>query len=165
MEVQTSSEDVFRYLKAKYAVDDEGDINAIALFAYALVEQDRIDWRDHMVAQYKVPPTDQQTVDWFRAKPRSYFDDRERDASDWYRQFARGLLRDEIEMLKAEAVEQACGRLGRFWPNFWVGNLVGLTSNVAFTVLVIIFVIAITNDFSFVAWMKALLSAHTAGPK
>jgi hypothetical protein len=50
--------------------------------------------------------------------------------------------------------------VGRFWPAFWVGNLVGVTSNLAFAVLVVLFVLAINTDFSFVAWSRKLFGFH-----
>jgi hypothetical protein len=67
------------------------------------------------------------------------------------------LLADETEAIKRDAIKEAVGDVGKFWPNFWVGNLVGLTSNLLFTFLVVVFVLFITSDFSFISWTKKLI--------
>jgi hypothetical protein len=147
-------------------VDADGDTDAIALFAYALVEQDRVDWVAHYIANHdNIAPTPDQTVEWYRGKPESYFLDRERTAENWYAEFARWYLREEIDDQKQAAINTAVGNLGRFWPAFWNGNLVGVTSNIIFTVLVVLFVATITTDFSFIAWAKGLFTSHQPLPK
>ncbi len=41
-----------------------------------------------------------------------------------------------------------------------MGNLTGLVSNVAFAALVVMFVLIINTDFSFIAWAKNLFGEH-----
>ena len=155
-----SSDDVFIYLRDKYGVDGDGDINAIALFTYALIEKDRIDWVEHYTEQQKKSPIWEEICAWYGEKPRSYVVEKERLAESWYVGFARTYLRDEIEDGKKTAIKGAIGDLGKFWPNFWVGNLVGFTSNFVFAVVVVAFVAVIATDFSFVAWAKKLFGTH-----
>jgi hypothetical protein len=155
----SSSDEVFRHFREKRGLDADGDTDAIALFAYALVEHDRIDWVDHFRDTHEGhEPALEQTAEWFQAKPESYFRDKEIAAENWYAAFARWYLRDEIEEQKNEAVRDTVGNLARFWPTFWSGNLVGITSNIVFTLLVVLFVAAITTDFSFIAWAKGIFS-------
>jgi len=155
----SSSDDVFRYFREKRGLDGDGDMDAIALFAYALVEHDRIDWIEHFKGIHDGnAPTTEQTLEWFSSKPESYFREKEDRAEAWYSGFARWYLRDEIEEGKNDAIRASIGNLAKFWPTFWSGNLVGITSNIVFTALVILFVAMITTDFSFVAWAKALFS-------
>jgi hypothetical protein len=134
-------------------------MDAIALFAYAIVEQDRIDWIEHFKNAHEGRmPSAEQAREWFEAKPESYFREKEDRAEAWYAGFARWYLRDEIEEGKNEAIRISIGNLARFWPSFWSGNLIGLTSNIVFTALVVLFVAAITTDFSFIAWAKGLFA-------
>ena len=42
-----SSEDVFLHYKQKYGLDADGDINAVALFAFSMVENDKFNWLSH----------------------------------------------------------------------------------------------------------------------
>ena len=161
----SSSDEVLRHYRDSRGLDADGDPDAIALFAFALVENDRIDWVDHYRTNNDDrDPSSDQVAEWYRGKPESYFRDKERYAEEWYAAFARGLLRDEIEAGKQNAVRDALGDLRRFWPGFWSGNLVGLTSNVVFTLLVVMFVAFITTDFSFIAWAKGIFG-HPAPPK
>jgi len=153
----SSSDEVFHFSRDRRGVDTDGDTDAIALFAYALVEQDRIDWCDHYRINHDgLAPTSDQTAEWYRGKPESYFIDRERTAENWYAQFARWYLREEMDDEKQAAINAAIGNVGRFWPNFWSGNLVGITSNLIFAVLVVLLVAVITTDFSLIDWAKRL---------
>jgi hypothetical protein len=157
---------VLRYYRDRRGLDADGDPDAIALFAFALVENDRLDWVDHYRANHNnVDPSPDQVAEWYRGKPESYFRDKERYAESWYATFARGLLRDEIEAGKQNAIRDALGDLRRFWPGFWTGNLVGLTSNLIFTLVVVMFVAVITTDFSFIAGAKGLFSGHAPAAK
>jgi hypothetical protein len=157
----SSSDDAFRHFREKRGVDGDGDMDAIALFSYALVELDRIDWIDHFKnSRDGHAPSAEQTREWFEAKPESYFREKEDRAETWYAGFARWYLRDEIEEGKSEAIRLSIGNLAKFWPSFWSGNLIGITSNIVFTALVVLFVAAITTDFSFIAWAKALFTGH-----
>lgn len=45
-----SSDDVFRYYVEKFGLDGDGDIHAIALFTYALVESARVEFIDYSIA-------------------------------------------------------------------------------------------------------------------
>jgi hypothetical protein len=135
-------------------------MNAIALFVYALIEKDRVDWSEHMASASGVTPDHGQVENWFRSKPDSYFSSIERQAFEWFYGFAVNLLNEHIEEQKKKAVSEALGNLGKFWPGFWVGNLVGLTSNIAFTLLVVLFVVFVNSDFSFIAWTKRVFGLH-----
>jgi hypothetical protein len=159
--VYNSSDEVFRYLREKYGVDGDGDMNAVALFANALIEKDRIDWAQHMATQNGRDPTADEIAGWYRSKPDTYFVDRERLAENWFGGFARTYLHDEIEQGKGNAIRQAIGKLDNFWSQFWMGNLVGITSNFVFALIVVAFVALITTDFSFIAWAKKLFGAHS----
>jgi hypothetical protein len=164
---QSSSDSVFEYLRDEYPIDGDGDVDAIALFSYALVELDRIEWRDHYKQSYQADPTPDKVTEWFESKPPSYFEDRQRYALSWFRAFARELLADEIEQNRREAVKNELSniqseiqRASRFWPGFWIGNLVGFTSNFIFAIVVVGFVAVINTDFSFASWAKHLFPPH-----
>jgi len=116
-------------------------MNAIALFAYALIEKDLVDWSEHMACVSGVPPDHSQVEDWIRSKPDSHFSSIEQLASRWFYGFSVSLLNEHIEGEKKTAIAEALGNLGKFWPGFWVGNLVGLTSNIASTLLVVLLVV------------------------
>jgi hypothetical protein len=152
-----SSEEVFNLFKEKFGLDPDGDMHAVGLFAFSLVEKDRIEWMAHFRKIHGSEPNEKQIAEWYQAKPDAYFDQIRKFAYQWLYSFSRALLADEIEETKKQAIKDTIGDLGKFWPEFWTGNLVGLTSNLVFTLLVVIFVVYITSDFSFIAWTKKLL--------
>jgi hypothetical protein len=154
-----NSEDVFILFRDKFGVDGDGDMDAIGLFAFSLVEKEHFEWRRHCREVHGVEPTREQIEDWFRNKPKEYFDQTEKLAFQWFYGFARVLLRQDIEEEKKQAAASAVGELGNFWTDFWRGNLVGMTSNIAFSLLIVLFVLFIASDFSFVAFTKKLIGA------
>lgn len=156
---------MFRWLRDRRGVDNDGDMESIGLFTFALVEQDRIEWIEHFASQHAGgKPSAAQITQWFEDKPESYFLEKEKQAEQWYAGFARVYLSDEIEEGKAQAIRRALQNMDRFWPMFWKHNLFGLTSNLIFTGLVLLFALAIYTDFSFPAWIKGLLGSHPAKP-
>jgi hypothetical protein len=120
-----------------------------------------MEWLAHVRSDTGTEPTEAQIADWYKSKPDEYFADIGKIANRWFYAFSRILLSDEIEDGKREAIKEAVGELGKFWPNFWIGNLVGFTSNLVFTFVVVIFVFFITSDFSFISWAKKLMGSAT----
>src|SRR5712691_5131739 len=145
-----NSEEVFKLFRDQFGVDGDGDMNAVGIFAYGLVEKDRFEWMAHFREVHTAEPTQHQIDEWFSNKPSTYFEQIGKFAYQWYYSFAQELLKDEIEESKKAAIKDTIGDLGKFWPAFWSGNLVGITSNLAFTLLVILFVVFVTSDFSFI---------------
>jgi hypothetical protein len=182
-----NSDDVFQYYVDKFGLDGDGDIHAIALFTYALVESARIDFIKYSVETLKRTPTPQDIEDWYAEKPPTYFDDLSDRGLTWYSGFARYLLEDEFEEHAKAAVNNTIGthfdnissKLDTI-PNavrtetrplsehlkwsrhFWIGFWAGVASNVIFTVLVVIFVFVIDRDFSFIGWAKGLMNTPTS---
>jgi hypothetical protein len=189
---------VFRYYVDKYGLDGDGDIHAIALFTYALVEKARIDFTEYSINILHKTPTAQDIEDWYAEKPPAYFDELSDRGLTWYSGFARILLEEEFEEHAKSAVRDAISenfdhvktkidstnaligtihttvssetanvlgnlKTGGAWGrNFWIGFWAGVGANVAFTVLVLIFVFAIDRDFSFIGWAKDILHPPAA---
>jgi hypothetical protein len=152
-----NSEQVFLLFKEKFGLDGDGDMHAVGLFAFSLVEKERMEWLAHCRNTSDVEPTERQIAEWYKGKPEEYFEEIGKSAYRWFYAFSRILLADETETIKSNAIKEAVGDVGKFWPNFWAGNLVGLTSNLLFTFLVVMFVLFITSDFSFINWTKKLI--------
>jgi hypothetical protein len=152
-----SADEVFHYLRDRRGFDGDGDMDAVALFTYALVEQDRIDWMNHFQSQHDATPSAAQVSEWFLGKPESYFLAKEKRAEEWYAGFARTYLRDEIEAAKQTAVQSVVGNLRRFWPNFWRGLTIVIAGNAIIILVIILMVAAIHSEFSFTSWVYGLL--------
>jgi hypothetical protein len=125
-----SSEDVFLHYKQKYGLDADGDINAVALFAFSMVENDKFNWLAHLRESQGAAN-----------KPPVYFEEKGEEANLWLLGFSKILLADEIKAREKQAVKEQLGKIGRPWPAFWIGNLAGLTSNIIFAGIVVLFAI------------------------
>src|SRR5580658_893710 len=91
-------EEVYNRYIYYFGLDGDGDPNAVALFAFSLVERDKYDWIVHHRSEHNdIPPTSGQIEQWYSMKPDSYFSDRAEKAEWWYKAFARNLLEDEIK--------------------------------------------------------------------
>jgi hypothetical protein len=157
MAIIDSSEKVLLLFKEKFGLDGDGDMDAVGLFAFSLVEKERMEWMEHIRNVHGQEPTAQQISQWYQDKPDTYFVEIGKSAYRWFYGFSRALLAEEIDSGKKEAIRDALGDLGKFWHDFWRGNLVGLTSNLFFAFLVVVFVAYIASDFSFVAWAKKFI--------
>lgn len=160
------SDEVFRFLVSRREVDGDGETDLIALFTYALVEQDRIQWADHRAGQGLLAPTDGDTRAWFADKPETYFDDKERRSEQWFADFARAYLKEEIARDREHAVQNAVSGLRtdilgardtivkridrRTRSRGWSVNIAsGLISNFVFALVVAVLFFTTVNKLSF----------------
>ena len=132
----------------------------LAYLLSRLLRRIALEWAEHVFLTTGASPTPQAVEAWFRSKPKQYFQEKGNVAVNWFTGFARALLKDETLHDREQAVRSAVGNLDKFWPSFWAGNLIGITSNIVFTGLVVLFVVFINSDFSFIAWTKRLLADH-----
>jgi hypothetical protein len=102
-----NSDDVFRYYVEKFGLDGDGDIHAIALFTYALVENARIEFTNYSINTLHKTPTPQDIEDWYAQKSPAYFDELSDRGLTWYAGFARNLLEEEFERHAKTAVSEA----------------------------------------------------------
>ena len=105
------ADEVYRYLTNLRGPDGDGETDLIALFTFALVEQDRIEWTAHIVEQAVSFPTEAETRAWYASKPESYFADKIRRGEQWFTAFARTFLKDEVTADREQAVRNAIGGL------------------------------------------------------
>lgn len=67
-----SPEEVYNCYIEEYGYDGDGDPDAVGLFAYALVEKDRLEWMAHHKEQHNnTPPTGKEIEEWYLSKPSS----------------------------------------------------------------------------------------------
>jgi hypothetical protein len=104
------SDDVFHYYVEKFGLDGDGDIHAIALFTYALVESARIEFMEYSVNTLNKVPSPKDIEDWYAEKPPAYFDQLSDRGLTWYEGFARNLLEDEFEEHAKTAISETIGR-------------------------------------------------------
>ena len=145
------TEEVYRYFIDHFGFDEDGDPNALGLFSFSLVEMDKFDWMEHRRSEYDgVTPSAVEIENWYADKPTSYFEDKCRQAANWYVGSARNLLHDEIETQKHEAIRLYIGDRLKFLPQLYNN----LTANFIFLVLIGLITLFVLIDFSPVAWVR-----------
>lgn len=166
MKPATCSDDVFQFLVEQRGVDGDGETDLIALFAYALVEQDRIQWASHRRDQGQAIVDTKDVEQWFSDKPEAYFQDKLRRGEEWFTNFARAYLRDEVEADRERAVQQAVGALrsdiinardkvvnridSRTRSKGWSVNIAsGLISNFIFAIVIAVLFFTTINKLTF----------------
>ncbi|MDR3534315.1 MAG: hypothetical protein P4L90_27605 [Rhodopila sp.] len=144
-------EQVYRHFIGSFGFDEDGDPYALGLFSFALVEKDKFDWIEHRRCECDgIAPAAAEIEHWYADKPGSYFEDKGRQALDWYSDFARNLLHDEIEAQKQEAIQAYIGDRLKFMPQLYNN----LTANFMFLFLIGLITLFVLNDFSPVAWVR-----------
>ena len=113
-----NSEDAFLHFKQKYGLDADGDINAVALFAFSMVENDKFNWLAHLRESQAAAPPPRMVVDWYANKPPVYFEEKGEEANLWLLGFSKILLADEIKPREKQAVKEQLDKIGRPWPAF-----------------------------------------------
>jgi hypothetical protein len=149
-------EAVYSHFIEQFGYDGDGEPNAIALFAFALVEREKFDWLCHYRAENAAAdPTPAEMQAWYANKPAPYFKEKGETAIWWYKAVARSLLVDEMEAARKSAVKEYIGDRLKFWPQLWVS----LCCNVVFIALLGALAMYVVADFSPIAWVKT----HIAG--
>ena len=154
-----TSDDCYRHFLQLRGFDGDGDPDLIGLFAYALVERDRLDWIDHCAREGMPAPRVEDIRVWFSQKPQSYFEDKLKQAETRFDLYSRGYLADEIETGKKSAVDQAIGGLrADLADGHWLRSIAqGVFGNFAFAILLVLLVVIAAKDPSAVAWMREVL--------
>jgi hypothetical protein len=109
MAALSGPEDVYNKFIASRGYDADGDPEAVALFAFALVEKDKFEWISHRRKENAGnSPSEAEILTWYQDKPDGYFREKEIVAINWYMSFARILLRQEIDQEKFVAIKDFC---------------------------------------------------------
>lgn len=167
--ISTSDECYRHFLKIK-GLDGDGDPDLVGLFAYALVERERIDWIDHRETHGLGEPSLEAIREWYGQKPQSFFDEKLKQAASRFDLYARGYLVDDIEAAKAASARAAVGNLadevalskteilsaidgakdkGGHW---WRGGFQGAFGNLLFAIGVLAFLWLVAHPADLIAW-------------
>ncbi|MDD2466747.1 MAG: hypothetical protein PHI97_22340 [Desulfobulbus sp.] len=143
----TGSADVYREL-----VEDSKENWLYGLVAFAVVEEQRIEWMKHYENQNGRMPDDTEIKSWYEQQP------------DGVLLRAKGTAENALQTFSAEVLEVANGdirkeieesvvineikKLGSFWPQFGVNLAGGFCSALLFAAFLIIMAFFVLNDTS-----------------
>lgn len=143
----TGSADVYREL-----VEDSKENWLYGLVAFAVVEEQRIEWMKHYEIQNGRVPNDAEIKSWYEQQP------------DGVLLRAKGTAESALQAYSAEVLEVANGdirkeleesvivseikKIGSFWPQFGVNLAGGFCSALLFAAFLIVMAFLILNDTS-----------------
>ena len=124
----SNSEDLYRHL-----VEDGEDSWLLSLLAFAIAEEQRMDWMKHSREQDGVFPNTEAIKDWYQQQPPSVLSRARGDAENVLQQYVDEVLEEVLTNERREIMESAIVRerpcfakLGGFglslelmWPEGW----------------------------------------------
>ena len=143
----SSSEDLYRQL-----VEDGEDSWLLSLLAFAIAEEQRMDWMKHSRNQDGVFPDTEAIKNWYQQQPSSVIFRARGDAENVLQQYADEVLEEVLANERREILESTIVRevreVRRFWPQFGINVAGGLVSAFLFAALLAIIVFIVFMDSS-----------------
>jgi hypothetical protein len=143
----SGSADVYREL-----VEDSKENWLYGLVAFAVVEEQRIEWMKHYESQNGRMPDDTEIKSWYEQQPDSVLLRAKGTAESALQTYsaevlevANGDIRKEIE---ESVIVSEITKLGSFWPQFGVNLAGGFCSALLFAAFLIIMAYFVLNDTS-----------------
>jgi len=143
----TTSDEIYRKL-----VDDSDESWLYGLLAFAVIEEQRIEWAKHFEQNNERTPNSGEINGWYEQQPESVLLRAKGTAETTLQQFSEEVVDSVLEEHRKEIEESIVvgeiRSLGRFWPQFGVNLAGGFASALLFAVLLIIVAFLVLNDVS-----------------
>ena len=156
----TSSEDVYRELVEKAEEDW-----LYGLVAFAIVEEQRIEWMKHHEQHNGAVPTSDDIRDWYLRQPENVLLRAKGTAENALQLYADDVLQAVLETERREVADGVIvGEIRsarRLWPQFGINVAGGLVSAILFTAILIILAFAVFSDFSPVSLTKDAMNQQS----
>lgn len=143
----SGSADVYKEL-----VEDSKDNWLYGLVAFAVVEEQCIEWMKHYESQNGKMPNDNDIKSWYEQQPDSVLLRAKGTAENALQTFsaevlevANGDIRKEIE---ESVIISEIKKIGSFWPQFGVNIVGGFCSALLFAAFLIVMAFFVLNDTS-----------------
>lgn len=153
--------DIYDNLVEKIPESDEW---LFGLVAFAVVEEQKIEWMKHHAANNCEKPSDEETEHWYRRQPEGVLlraKDTARTRLTNYAEDAIASYMAEFEKEIAEGVIVGEIRdLKKFWPQLGINIVGGMASSLLFAALLTIVAFLVLNDSSPVT-IGARMGIHT----
>lgn len=153
----TGSADVYREL-----VEDSKENWLYGLVAFAVVEEQRIEWMKHHESQNGRMPNDAEIKSWYEQQPDSVLLRAKGIAENALQNFSADVLEVANADIRKEIEEGVIvgeiKKIGSFWPQFGVNLAGGFCSALLFAAFLLIMAFLVFNDTSPVEIGKKLKS-------
>lgn len=155
MDTLSNSEDAYKAL-----VDKDPGHWLLGLLAFAVLEEQRIEWMRHVETRSGRFPTTEQVCNWYEQRPVSALDRARNTAENVLNGYAEDLSRSIDEgyrtSIRDGVVVAEIRSTNRFWPNFLANVAAGVVSAVLFSVLLVLIVLVAIRDPSPVGLIRQI---------
>lgn len=142
----------------KILVEQSQDNWLYGLVAFAVLEEQRIEWMRHLETQTGSLPTHQQVRDWYQQQPSSVLLRVRGTAESALKVYAEEIAAAIEEGYRKEILDgvvvSEIRSNNKFWPQFGANVAAGLASAFVFSLLLILLALIIFKDPSPVAMVK-----------
>ena len=158
----SNSEDVYQH-----HVEDSDDDWLLGLVAFAVVEEQRIEWMQHYENTNETSPTADDITKWYQQQPDGVLLRAKGTAENALAAFCDEAIDEAVQVEREKTLESAIlseiRLLRRFWPHFSANVLSGVISAILFAAILVIVALFLINDISPVTILKDGISQHTEG--
>ena len=158
----SSSADVYREL-----VEESEENWLLGLVAFAIVEEQRIEWMKHFYENNGGPATTADIQDWYEQQPPGVLLRAKGDAENTLQAYADDVLQEVLEAERrdvAEGVIVSEIRLTRRpWPQFGINVAAGLVSATLFAATLTIVAFIVLQDVSPISFGKQMKEHQSEG--
>ena len=147
MSKYSSSDDIYQKLV------EESDENWLyGLVAFAIIEEQRIEWAKHHKDNHGNNPTHEEIQNWYEQQPEGALLRAKGTAENALEIFS-GEVVDAFAIDNKKEIEESIivseiRSIGRYWPQFGLNVAGGFISTLLFTALLVLFAFIIFNDIS-----------------
>ena len=124
----------------------------LGLVAFAVVEEQKIEWIKHKEAHNGEKPSPDEICEWYRQQPEGVLlravDTAETRLKDYSNVVVEAVISETIEEIKEDVVIEEIRELKRFWPQFGVNLVGGFVSAILFAALLVFVAFLVFNDTS-----------------
>jgi len=156
----SGAEDVYREL-----VEDSQESWLLGLVAFAVVEEQRIEWMRHHEKRHGALPTADQVKSWYEQQPPSILLRAKGTAENALLAYSEQVSAELDENYRKEISDGRVGgeirALNKFWPQFGVNVAGGLASTLLFAALLTVVAFLVFNDTSPVELVKKTSATST----
>ena len=143
-------------------VEKSDDSWILGLVAFAVVEEQRIEWMKHQKENSGTLPTSTQIKSWYEQQPDGVLlrarDTAEARLQDYSNEIVDAVFDDQVKEIEAGIIVGEIREIKNFWPQFRVNLAGGFISALLFAMLLAIIAFFVINDTSPVEIGKKLRS-------
>lgn len=147
MEKFSGPEDVYDEL-----IENSEDHWLLGLVAFAVIEEQRIEWMKHQTAHNGGFPSSEEIKNWYKQQPYSVLlrakDTAETRLKDYSNEIVELIMEDQRKEIEESIIVNEIRETKKFWPQFGVNLAGGFVSALLFGVLLTILAFFVINDTS-----------------